>query len=210
MGELVPIIVILVFIGIGILRKLMEYASRQAGEEGGPAEDYETPPDEVRRFLEEIRSARQPMAPVPAAQAEPRAPTPMEQLFGSFARAQEPGEPVVIELEPALEAVQVEEPPAQAPRMGAPEQPRAAIVPVPTPRKPRRKPARRKKRPSRKPVTARREPEPAKPEAKKPADIKALKTGRLTLRQAVIWSEILGTPVGLRRYKGHRPPTVPR
>jgi len=88
---------------------------------------------------------------------------------------------------------------------GQPAVPPAARVSPPSP--PPRRPTRRRR--------DRRRPRPAQPALPVQEEVAAaarrapVATGLrgFDLKQAVVWSEILGRPVSMRRHIGHRPPT---
>jgi hypothetical protein len=106
--------------------------------------------------------------------------------------------------EEIAEAVEVVEPEETA----QPARPPLIVEPVaPPPRPSPVAPARRRPRRARAQAAA---PAPAVPPAPAAARPKALPDavylGLTDLRKAVIWSEVLGPPVALRRRIGHRPP----
>ncbi|MGD2174249.1 MAG: hypothetical protein PVJ27_02510 [Candidatus Brocadiaceae bacterium] len=91
-------------------------------------------------------------------------------------------------------------------RMGPPAGPPTA----PRMRERRREPA-KKRRKRRKTVPPQREEKPAATEpseARQKVGPALPPSGRLSLKQAIVWSEILGPPVSLRRSRHHVPPAT--
>jgi len=192
MGNLVPILIFLIIIFASGLKKLLQYLAQQAAAAKEEEGRYEAAPDQIREFLEQISGGQR---------AQPGRPV----VVGERVAPEILGAPVA--LEPMeLELPQPTAPPArQVPRQ---EPERAELAPPLEPLGqpiPRRKTPRRARPRRRRPAAARR-PEPrGKPAPTETIMLTAFKGGKWDLRQAVIWSEILGTPIGLRRRLGHRP-----
>ncbi len=202
-----------------ILKKLTEAQAEQPRGQGQGETVYEASPDEVRDFLRSLSGAP---GPRPGAAAQPGEVAP---------RAVGEPERMAVGRGPALDALDVFEvaPVRQAPQrperalfpwdehpperpVAEPAQPRRPAVPRPveeaTPpprvRRRRAKPKARKK--------AEQAPKPAKARvpavAKKAAAVTPLALRGFGLKQAVVWSEILGPPVSRRHGRGR--PRSPR
>ncbi|MHC4592051.1 MAG: hypothetical protein ACYS8L_05065 [Planctomycetota bacterium] len=205
-------IAIIVFSVLGRgLKRLMERAAEQTDARQGRGGAYEATPEEVRTFLRSLEAARQPQVRADA-QAPAAAP---HTTLGV--------------LEAAELVVPQRAPVRQRARLPAQQVPQAPVRPVEVPReregRPARRPAvRRVARMERAVSTRGRRPErqaaaparavraqkarPAKApaEALKAAAVTPLALRGLSLRQAVVWSEILGAPISLRRLRRRTPP----
>ncbi|MHC4788515.1 MAG: hypothetical protein ACYS8K_04830 [Planctomycetota bacterium] len=178
------IVVVILFVFGGALKKLLERVAQQvqADREGGEA--FQASPEEIEKFLRGLGVRGEPPAPEghPPAAAEP------QRAFGP-AEAAEP---------PPAQLRQARQPPAPAGRRAP-----ARRLAVPRPR--------RQAEPEAEDLRARltaaervgRPPAPAPPPVAVPSGARPPRGA--DLRQAVIWAEILGTPVGLRRLR-RRPP----
>jgi len=189
MEELVPIIIFLIIIFSSGIKKVLQLLAKKIAAQDGQPRGEEATPDRIREFLERMQGVeRQPQQPVPQpgrarAEAEPAAAWEAGE-FAPFA--------VEVQQEPAREL------PAQ------PLQPEVQVPPQIFTRK-RPRPKKRVARTRRPEPTARaQEPKETTPAA--PSRPRAIKDW--DLKQAVIWSEILGRPVSRRRHFGHRPPTI--
>jgi hypothetical protein len=151
---IVFIIVVVVFLFGGLIKRMLEALQEQARVERGPEPDWEASPEQIREFLQSLEGEEQPEAPAPE-RAAVQAPRP---------RAAQPAEEVSFR-------------PPSAPRGRA---------------RPERPPARRRRR-------AEAPPTPAKAEPPHPPAITAEDPREFDLRKAVVWAEILGRPVSLRR-----------
>ncbi len=179
MENLIGLIVVFAFILVfNIIRKAAEALARQQAAARREAETtYKASPAQVREFIEQVRRATGDLTQELRTEPSPE-------------QAAEP--PPGVESEPeVLPAVEV------APLIEAEPAVRRAAAPLPALPQPEARPAprRRRKRPA--VAAAGRLPEttPSAPAA-----------AGFDLRQAVIWSEILGPPLCLRRRVGHRPP----
>jgi len=173
------IIFIVVVLFGGAVKKLLDKLQEQLAAQGRDRVDYEASPEQVMEFLEGLRTAQRPRV---GGQEAPAG----EGLREARARAELP-RPIV--LPPQLE--------------------RQAPSPPPAPRvAPRKRPRRRAEAPS--PTAARRKKEPAlPPQARKAAAVTPLALRGTDLRQAVVWSEILGPPVSMRRSRTRPPLETP-
>jgi hypothetical protein len=199
-----PVILLLFFVVPALVKKILSMVQEQAKPDQGERGTYEATPDEIADFLRSIERGR--------AQAQPEA--------GPRPAAGEPGRPA------GGVAMQVPEAPA------APAMPEAAALVRPTLRRPARAPKQRAEAPARaasagrartaKPrKRTRRTRRPAQ-QAPRTAKARPAKKGKgvravvpakrapatprsaADLRQAVIWSEILGPPVSVRRRRGRK------
>jgi hypothetical protein len=227
LDTIVPLVLVVVFLlvsgGVKKLREMMEQQGEQQRQR--PRADYEASPDEIREFIGRLSAAG-----MPQEQAAP--PVPREGPAGAriaveatepevipFPSLREPPRPVTGAVPlpaldgPRLRPVPVARPlPAQgAPRPSAArarrprtQQPRRAAAAGVRPRAPA---AEGPKAPAVAP--ARQSPQRAPAVVPKPSPGLPPLSGSLSLKQAVIWSEILGSPVSLRRSRrgprGSRP-----
>jgi len=199
MGNWFALLIFLIVVGGSVLRKILEHLSQQVRTMPPEEEEYEATPEEIREFLRSLEG-RQAAGAEPGAAPQPRpeleALPPKGRLLVD---AQAPAAPA--ELEPRLEPLR----PA-----AAPVRPETGF-PAPAPARARARPARRAA-----PARARRRPERETPlprpleqalaPAKQPAPEAPRRRGASVqdlrgwdLRQAVIWSEILGPPLSMRR-----------
>jgi hypothetical protein len=185
-----------------LLKKATEAGGRDAARTRGQPPDYRASAQEIKEFLRNLQRGRQPAAqvPAPAAQAPGELVVPIEML--------EPSAPVletqpVAVVRPAAAGLDI------APVLEVPAEAR------PVARVRRRKPPdRARARPKRAPVAA--TPVQAPKEGPVPAAAAAaaavaaagmpVALRRLGLREAVVWSEVLGPPLGLRRLRGRGAP----
>jgi len=185
MEELVPIIIFLIIIFSSGIKKVLQLLAKQMAAQEGQPRGEEATPDQIREFLERIqgveRRPQQPARPPERARAEAEPVAAWEAEFAPFA--------VEVQQEPAREL---------------PPQPEVQVPPQISTRK-RPRPKKRVARTRRPEPTARaQEPKETTPAA--PSRPSAIKDW--DLKQAVIWSEILGRPVSRRRHLGHRPPPI--
>lgn len=169
------IIFIVVVLFGGAVKKLLDKLQEQVAAQGRDRIDYEASPEQVMEFLEGLRTAQQPQV---GGQEAPAG----EGLREVRARPELP-KPIVVP--PQLER--------QAP--SPPQQPRVA---------PRKRPRRRVAAPSA-PGARRKKEAAVPPQARRAAAVTPLALRGTGLRQAVVWSEILGPPVSVRRSR-QRPP----
>jgi len=170
-------IIVVLFVVLGLIKRALEHVSGQEEGRAGASRGYEATPDEVREFLESLRTAHRP------AQAEAQ---PMQEEAG----------PVRVAL--PQEQAQV------LPPVGGDVLERPFTVPdvepwrsPPATRRRRRAPAERTEA-RRRPVAA---PKPEQPPGLPVAAaglVPPLALKRMSLRDAIVWSEILGKPVSLR------------
>ncbi|MHC5034488.1 MAG: hypothetical protein ACYTFZ_05590 [Planctomycetota bacterium] len=200
-------IAIIVFSVLGRgLKRLMERVAEQADTRQGRGEAYEATPEEVSAFLRSLEVARRPTVRADAQAPAAAAPTALGVL--------EAAELVVPQQAPRRQRAPL--PPQQVPqvparpagvpreREGRPAQ-RPSVRRVP---RPERAASARRRRPERRteaPAPAARAPK-APAEALKAAAVTPLALRGLSLRQAVVWSEILGAPISLRRLRRRTPP----
>jgi outer membrane biosynthesis protein TonB len=187
MGDFVTLIIIGILFGVGtIVRRAMEAAAQKERRRPQGDREFRASRDQIREFLEDIRQGRQATAPAPEPPAEP-----VEELREFPAEPVEelrqfPAEPAE-ELQPVAPPRPVEVPPAPVPqakpRRARKRKGAAAEVRAPVPAQPSAPPA-----------------EPAAPPAFRVPDI--------DLKKAMVWSEIIGRPVSMRRRIGHKPPTL--
>ncbi len=187
--QVIAALFFLVLFVLPAIKKGLERMAEQQRQQGGGAEDdvtYKAPPEEIQEFLQSLAEARGARQQAPPRQAPVQAPPPQRA--------------------------------APAPR---PTPPMGRLVSVSPPLTVGRgagdiRPARPAKRAARavtprgKPIVA---PKPAAPPAqpaRKGIDVAVLLSGTKTLKQAVVWSEILGRPVSLRKSRRHAPPTGER
>lgn len=183
----VIVIVVLVLIGGG-LKKFKDVLGEEVPAEQKPRADYEASPEEIREFLRGMSAARPPEV---APSARPEAA--LEQAPAPVREAVDLGEPLATPL------------PATA--VAPPGPVREGRARVAQPRPPRQVSTARAPRKSK--VGALQQAPAAPPELPKghkvpPAAVKAaagmpVAFGSLSLKQAVIWSEVLGAPLGVRR-----------
>ena len=185
-----------------LLKKATEAAGRDAARMGRQPPGYRASPQEIKEFLHNLQRGRQPAAqvPAPSAQAPGELVVPIEMLEPSA---------LVLEAEPVAAARPVVAGLDIAPVLEVPAEAR------PVARVRRRKPSgRATARPKPAPVAA--TPVQAPKEGPVPAAAAAaaavaaagmpVALRRLGLREAVVWSEILGPPLGLRRLRGRGAP----
>ncbi len=173
------IIFIVVVLFGGAVKKLLDRLQEQVAAQGRDRVDYEASPEQVMEFLEGLRTEQQPQV---GGQEAPVG----EGLREARARPELP-----------------------RPIVASPQLERQAPSPLPLPRvAPRKRPRRRAEAPSA--AGARRKKEPAlPPQAQKAAAVTPLALRGTDLRQAVIWSEILGPPVSVRRSRLRPPRETP-
>ena len=192
MGDLIPIIIFLVIIIASGMRKLFKTVGQQQ-ETGTPT--YTAPSSDVEEFLERTRRMQ---AGQQEAEGEPRWENPIAELI----EEPRPQEEQRVEIFDFL----------RPPQPLRPQPPLLAVGPAPTAVRPaeRKKAAPRPRKP-RSAAAARPRVQPKKKAPAPPAEGRIpLHMSRSDLRQAVVWSEILGRPVSMRRHRGHRPPTLSR
>ena len=209
MGDFVTLIIIGILFGVGtIVRRAMEAAAQKERRRPQQDREFRASRDQIREFLEDIRQGRQATAPAPEPPAEP-----VEELREFPAEPVEelrefPAEPVEelreFPAEPAEELREFPAEPAEELQPIAPPRP-VEMPPAPVPKaKPRR--ARKRKEAAaevRAPVRA----QPSAPPAE-PAAPPAFRVPDIDLKKAMVWSEIIGRPVSMRRRIGHKPPTL--
>lgn len=179
MDDLIPIIVVLLLVIGGVVKRLAERLGTTRERDEHPRPDYEASPQEIRAFLESLGMPKR-------AQAQP--PASVQQLGPREGPSVLLAEPLRAEPEAAQVSLR------SVGTLYSPE----LLVPVPAPAKAPPQRARRAKRaaaPAPAPKLA--QPVPAAQVAKRPA-VPMLALDRSRLRQAVIWSEVLGRPVSLR------------
>ena len=187
MDEIVPIVIFFIIIFAGGIKKLLQILAKQMAPPEGQPRSIEAAPDQIREFLDRMQGVRRP--PEAPVQPPQRA-----QAAEELAPGWEPGEFVPL-------AVEVEEELPERPAL-EPAQPQALEPPPVLTRKRARPKKPRKRRPERvAPAPQAKEAPPAAPPG--PKGIK-----EWDLKQAVIWSEILGRPVSRRRRPGHHPPSI--
>jgi len=201
-GDLIIFIIIGAIVLLGrLLKKLGEAGGREARRPPGQVRvpGYEAPPEEIREFLRNLQGARRVEAHAarpPVAQSPAKLPRPVE------------------ELEPQAAALEAGLPTEPAPAETTWEPERILERPVETP--PVARVRRRRAKPAAKAVVRPAAPPAVQPlrEEKAPATPAAPLTAaagmpvalrRLGLREAVVWSELLGLPVGLRRLRRQPP-----
>ena len=189
-----------------IMKKTKEASSAQRPDGATDKTVYEATPDEVRDFLRSLsggpagRPVGQPAAGqqrvAPGQQRMAAGPAPaagVQDVLDGAALQQAPPRPEPApfpwdEHPPAVQAAQ----PAQRRRPAGP--PPVQEQPAPRVRRRKAKPAAKKPKRARKAVKAE-----VPPVAKKAAAVTPLALRRFGLKQAVVWAEILGPPVSLRR-----------
>jgi len=191
-GDAMILVIVVILLIVSGLKKLVE----RAEEEGRPGPDgeegYEASTDQIRSFLESLQA---PPRRVPATPEEP----PVQVAAAP-------------EAPPVQVAVEPEEAPGREPALGAalPSMERRRVELPSTLGEQEATPARRValpseeagERPRRTALRRRRVPrQVAQPSQKAPSSLRSV-----NLRHAVIWSEILGTPLSLRRKGGRRGP----
>ena len=205
-GNIIPLIIFIIFVVLSIAGSVKK-ASQQQGRAKPRArrEDSEPPDEAIQQFLGELQRKAEaaPQQPPQMAQAGPVAQVQPPQMAqaGPVAQVQPPQLPPAPQVVP-IQVVE-EAQPAVAVRAPVPEQPvvpqRPRAAQKRRPRKPRRAPA---SKPA--PAAAAGAPKPA-PQARVPFGARPT---RWDLKRAVVWSEILGAPISMRRHIGHRPPTL--
>ncbi len=175
----VPLIVVLFFI-LGGLKKALEAAGqaqqRAKGRAGG---DFEASPEEVQEFLRGLEAAHgKPAAEPPEDRPGRQAAEPVRER-----KRPQPLWEAAGEAEPAtsVSARQATIARARRARRARPREDRKSIVPKPA-------------------------AETADQSVPAEAAVAPAALKKFGLRQAVVWSEILGPPVSRRRVPGHRPP----
>jgi hypothetical protein len=180
-GSLFTFIVIAIFV-ISAIKRAMETASQGAQKRQQQGRDAEASPTEVEEFLRSLQHARRQLEQ--AGQQRPGAPAaPVAQATPPPARLEEE---VLLWQAPAVAAVRTRQPAAPAVR----------------PKRVRRQP-----KPTDDDVVetlvatepVKESPPPAPP----PAAVAPPALKKVGLREAVIWSEILGPPLSVRRRRGH-------
>jgi len=207
-STIISLIVVAVFLLMGGgLKKVKEALSEQEAPQQKPRTDYEASPEEIKEFLRGLTAAQRQEVPPPAGPAAAR-----EQALAPARQAVDLGEPLATPL-PAT-AVAPPGPVREGPvRVSAPRPPRSA---APAPRRPGSKApvasselhgprerllARLKDALQQAPVAPSGPPKDrrAPPAAVQAAAGMPVALRSLSLKQAVIWSEVLGAPVGIRR-----------
>lgn len=198
MSAEVVMLIILAFLFVfgGLIRKLAERFSEQVDVEEGARADQEASPGEIREFLRSLEVARKPRV---QHDVRPLREGPDEVLAVAEAVEVAPAEERAVMPRPWSPAPQRQEPVRRPPReMPSARQPRRAA-----PRETREAP------PSPAKPAERRRAVEVPPEAVKAAAVTPLALRGFGLKRAVVWSEILGRPVGLRRTR-RRPPAKGR
>lgn len=172
------LIFVLVFVFGGAIKKFIERLNEQGQAGRRPRADFEATPDELAEFLRGLSAARRPAA---RAEARPAAP---DRFWEAL-----PAEPEPETLRTALMAAPAATAPAARPRPAEP-------------RRRRRPAASRRARPA---ESGRPTAEAVPAEAAKAAAAFPLALRGMGLRNAVVWSEVLGPPVALRQRRGRRP-----
>ncbi len=204
MDGIIVIIVVLFLLFGGALKRVLQRVTQQMEEDRASSPDYEASPEQVKEFLGSLETGGQPQvrADVQAAAARPEREPAGRDLLWSLEKPTETGLAEVLgtRVRPTV-------PPQRttvSPFWGGAE----TIAAAP---RPREKPA-VPRPPRREPTEASRrirvaEAEPVKPphEARKAAAVTPLALHGLGLKQAVVWSEILGRPVSLRRMRRRSP-----
>lgn len=185
-----------------LLKKATEAAGRDAARTRGQPPDYRASAQEIKEFLRNLQRGRQPAAqvPSPAAQAPGELVVPIEMLEPSALVLE--AEPVAaarpaaagLDIAPVLEVPAEARPVARVRRRKPPDRARARPKPAPVAATP-------VQAPKEGPVPAAAAAAAAVAAAGMPVALR-----RLGLREAVVWSEILGPPLGLRRLRGRGAP----
>jgi hypothetical protein len=185
MDDVILVVVVMLMI-FGALKKLFERLAEKAQADGDEDEHYEASPEDIRAFLQSLGTA----ARGPAA---PRRPAPRAAAQGlppESVSAPPPAPPqAALDVLPLVSSERVSGAPVQLSR----ELPSAAK------KRRRRRPAAPLQR-----VTRRVAAPPARTPEAGLSSRSSLR--RVSLKQAVIWSEILGSPVSMRRARGPRRP----
>ncbi len=181
-GNFLFFIIVLIF-AISAIKRAMENAAKEAGKNAPLGRDPEAGPSEVEEFLRSLQQARRQQAQVQARPGRPQAaqrqamrPQPPVPAEEPF--WQEAGRPPVREARPAAPAVR----PVRVRRPRKPDVDDHVETLV-----------------AKQPVKESPPPE-AKPVVAVPASLK-----KVGLKEAVIWSEILGPPLSKRRRGGRGP-----
>jgi len=181
-GNFIFFIIILVF-AISAIKRAMEAASKEAQKNAPRGRDFEASPSEVEEFLRSLQQARRQQPQVQARPDRPQAP-PAE---GMRPRAAAPVEAPFWQ-EEGRQAVRQARPVAPAVRPTRVRRPRTRDVDDQVEELVAKEPVRQSPPPE------------AKPAVVTPPALK-----KIGLKEAVIWSEILGPPLSKRPPRGRGP-----
>ena len=212
MEDVIPILIFVIIIFGSAIRKLITYLANQAGtgqDDTRKRKDYQASTDSIRSFLERIeegpeetrqkqqqarRKARQQRQAQQARQSRQR-----QESARSESRAQaetsfpEPSQPE-FEQPPYGEIQEAEEAASRA-------------------REEARKKAklRKKRRRKKQQAAQKKKTKKGKPPARTVLErLRSARAGEYELKQAIVWYEVLNSPVALRRRPGHQPHVMER
>jgi hypothetical protein len=183
LGALIFLAIFIIVMAAKGIKTLAQAAGAQAekkeeGKEGGVA--FRAPLDKIQQFMQSLEAARQPEQPPAPKPAVPEQPEARSLLIP----------------EEALPAVPFVEPHAAEPITAPPRAERHE-----RPRPPKRRRARRRSRDARGGL-AEQAPQEAPAQAEKEAGALPVTLRGRGLRQAIVWSEVLGRPVSMRARRG--------
>lgn len=203
----VPIVIVLLFLLSG-LKKILEAAQEQGGEGSGGRGEYEASASEVQDFLRGLEQAQKQQGEQRVqADLQERAGGPRRAAGGAVTPEQAgiPDQGSTFWQEPSREEAETAEREAEQARQRAEKRRRAAEERLARARKQAER--ERRKRQGAGPEAAMESAEGG--EGQKVPTVTAQGLKRIDLKQAVIWSEILGPPVGRRGpRRGHVPPML--